>query len=347
MCLALALSSLCTTVPQLIATQGVLYAIGGSITYSPCIVYLDEWFARRKGLAYGVMWSGTGLAGVILPLFLEYLLSTHGYETTLRIFAGLVFALTAPLAYFVRPRVPIPSGGSSHTKPFSSFRFVYSRPFLLYQLFNAVEATGFFLPGIYLPSYASSVLKAGPFPSALPVLLLNVASVFGCVAMGSLIDRADVTTCILVSTAGATAGTFLLWGLSTNLAVLYVFAIVYGLFAGSFTSAWPGIMRDITRREKLAAEVASSSNSGSEGENNGNNRTSTADPSMVFAFLALGRGVGNVVSGPLSEALIRNSPWKGEAFSGYGSGFGTLIAFTGATALFGGGSFLWKKLGWL
>lgn len=56
MCAALAGSSFATTVPQLIATQGVLYAIGGGIAYSPCILYLDEWFVRRKGLAYGIMW---------------------------------------------------------------------------------------------------------------------------------------------------------------------------------------------------------------------------------------------------------------------------------------------------
>jgi len=330
MCLSLALSSFSTTVTHLIATQGVLYALGGSIAYSPCILYLDEWFTRRKGLAYGVMWSGTGLAGVILPLLLEHLLTSYGYRTTLRIFASLIFVCTAPLVYFVRPRLP--AAQHSHTKPFD-FAFVISPRFLLYQLFNVVEAIGFFLPGLYLPSYARSVLGAGNFPSALSVLLLNVASVFGCVAMGSLIDRLHVTTCILVSTAGATLGTFLLWGFSSNLAVLYVFAVVYGLFAGSFTSAWPGIMQEITNP----------SGSGSGGEE----QRSKADPSMVFAFLALGRGVGNVVSGPLSEALVKDLPWQGEALSGYGSGYGGLIAFTGVTALFGGGSFLWRRLGWL
>ena len=41
MCLGIAMSSFATTVTHLIITQGVLYAIGGSIAYSPCIVYLD------------------------------------------------------------------------------------------------------------------------------------------------------------------------------------------------------------------------------------------------------------------------------------------------------------------
>lgn len=49
-CLALALSSFATNVGQLVATQGVMYAIGGAFTYMPCILYMDEWFVRRKGL---------------------------------------------------------------------------------------------------------------------------------------------------------------------------------------------------------------------------------------------------------------------------------------------------------
>lgn len=56
MCLALGLSSFSTTTTHLIATQGILYAIGGSLAYSPCIIYMDEWFVKKKGLAFGIMW---------------------------------------------------------------------------------------------------------------------------------------------------------------------------------------------------------------------------------------------------------------------------------------------------
>lgn len=353
MCFALAMSSFSKTVTHLIITQGIFYGVGGSIAYSPCIVYLDEWFVKKKGLAYGIMWSGTGLAGVVLPPLLEHFLSRYGYQTTLRIWAVAVFVLTAPLAWFLKPRVsvgrfaggePISNTTSGTTTPTTethavpapytpSLSFVLTRPFLFYQLFNIIEALGFFLPGIYLPLYARSVLDAQGFLTSLTLLLLNVASVFGCVAMGWFIDRLDVTTCIMLSTAGTVLGTFFLWGLGgNNLAVLYVFCVVYGFFAGSFTSAWPGIMREIAKLGHNDSEYGSKK---------------PVDPTMVFAFLAMGRGLGNVVSGPLSEALVKGLPWQGKALAGYGSGYGGLIAFTGVTALVGGGSFLWKRLGWL
>lgn len=349
MCFALAMSSFSKTVTHLIVTQGIFYGVGGSIAYSPCIVYLDEWFVKKKGLAYGIMWSGTGLAGVVLPPLLEHFLSLYGYQTTLRIWAVAVFVLTAPLAWFLKPRVSV--GGKAtftstsisgtttptetvHAAPYTpSLSFLLTRPFLFYQLFNIIEALGFFLPGIYLPLYARSVLQVQGFLTSLTLLLLNIASVFGCVAMGWFIDRLDVTTCIMLSTAGTVLGTFFLWGLGgNNLAVLYVFCVVYGFFAGSFTSAWPGIMREVA---KLGHQ------------DQGHGSKKPVDPTMVFAFLAMGRGVGNVVSGPLSEALVKGLPWQGKALAGYGSGYGGLIAFTGVTALVGGGSFLWKRLGWL
>ncbi|KAK1963054.1 MFS general substrate transporter [Colletotrichum sublineola] len=230
MCVALAASSFSRTVTHLIVTQGVFYAIGGAIAYCPCILYIDQWFVRRKGFAYGIMWSGTGLAGVVLPLLMEYLLGHMGFRTTLRLWSGLLFALTAPLAFFIKPRLPVSQ--ATHARPFSNLRFILCRPFALYQVANVVEALGFFLPGIYLPSYAQSVLGASAYTSALTILLVNVASVFGCVAMGSLVDRFSAPSCLMLASAGATAGTFLAWGFSSNLGVLYVFCVVYGLFAG-------------------------------------------------------------------------------------------------------------------
>lgn len=83
LCGGLCVSAWATTVTQLIITQGVVYGFGGAIAYTPCTMYIDEWFVKRKGLAYGIMWSGTSLAGVILPLLLERLLVSYGYQTSM------------------------------------------------------------------------------------------------------------------------------------------------------------------------------------------------------------------------------------------------------------------------
>src|SRR6266516_2605838 len=94
------------------------------------------------------------------------------------------------------------------------------------------------------------------------------------------------------------SGCFVLWGLSRSMVMLYIFSMVYGLFAGSFTSTWPGIMREVKKRKV------------------------SADAGMIFAWLAAGRGIGSVVSGPLSETLLNGEPWLGRAGFAYGSGYG-------------------------
>jgi MFS family permease len=56
MCLALALSSFSTTTTHLILSQGVGYGLGAGLAYSPVILWMGEWFVKRRGLAFGTMW---------------------------------------------------------------------------------------------------------------------------------------------------------------------------------------------------------------------------------------------------------------------------------------------------
>lgn len=58
--IALIGASFASKVWHLILTQGVLYAVGGSLLYFPTVAFLDEWFIKRKGFAFGVMWAGAG-----------------------------------------------------------------------------------------------------------------------------------------------------------------------------------------------------------------------------------------------------------------------------------------------
>lgn len=94
---ALLAASFATSVAQLVLTQGILYGIGGALLYNPYLFYLDEWFIRRKGLAYGIFFSGTGLFGSFIPAILEWGLDNYGFRLTLQLWALVVVSLQ-PLA---------------------------------------------------------------------------------------------------------------------------------------------------------------------------------------------------------------------------------------------------------
>jgi MFS family permease len=254
----------------------------------------------------------------LIPLLLQYLLNNHGFRTTLRVWAVVLFVATAPLTIFLKPRIPVSRASSSGRK--YDFSFLKNKTFLCLQAGNVLEGLGYFVPSIYLPTYARQ-LGASSGVSALTVILFNIASVFGCIAMGNLVDHLHVTTCILVSTIGSTLSVFLLWGFSTTIPPLLSFCILYGLFAGSFSSTYPGIMMAVKKTN------------------------ASTDSTMVFAALAAGRGIGNVLCGPLSEALVRAGDVGTEGL--YGTEYGPLVLFTGVSALLGGVSVLGRRVGWV
>lgn len=338
MCLSLALSSFSTNVTHLILSQGIGFGVGGCLSYTPSILYMSEWFVKRKGLAFGIVWvgddrqlifalilcdaeifiqAGSGISGVIFPLAIEWLLDQYGVEATLRISAVSLFVLASPFLYFHRPRLPVSDTVSHHRL---NFRFLCSRVYVIYQLGNTVEALGFFLPTIYLPNYARS-LGANEFMCSLTVTLINLTTVFSSVIVGFLSDRFHITTCILISTVGTVLSVLFIWGFSVSIPCLYVFCIAYGLLAGGFSSTWSGVANEIQRANP------------------------EADATVIFPFMETGRGVGNIASGPLSEALLKTDHWKGRAWGAYGSGYGTLVVCTGATAVIGGVSVVsrWLK----
>ncbi|KAJ5928202.1 hypothetical protein N7466_007158 [Penicillium verhagenii] len=318
-CISLALSSFASNTTQLILAQGVAYGIGACFSYTPSILYMSEWFVKRKGLAFGISLAGSGVSGVIFPPLIEWLLGNYGVNTTLRVSAVALFILAVPFLYWHKPRLPPPKTPSYERLNFS---FLLSRVYNIYQLGNTVEALGFFLPTIYLPTYARS-LGASEIVSSLTVTLINLSWVFSSVIMGFLSDRYHCTTCIFISTVGTVLSVFFVWGFAINVPVLYVFCVAYGLLAGGYTATWAGVAEEIER-----ANPAS-------------------DVSVIYPFMEFGRGIGNLVSGPLSEALLKADNWEGSAFGVYGSGYGTLVVFTGATALIGGVSIAARQFKWV
>jgi hypothetical protein len=81
---------------------------------------------------------------------------------------------------------------------------------------------------------------------------------------------------------------------------------VYGFFGGGFSSTWSGILADIKRE------------------------CEDVETGFLFGLLAGGRGVGSVISGPLSVAVGKGmgSVGRGKG-AGYGGEFGGIILFTG------------------
>ena len=142
-------ASFANSVPGLLATQGVLYAIGGSLHYFPAYLYLDEWFVRRRGLAYGVFIAGAGAAGVAIPLTMGWILHNWGFRTALRVWVVVCILLTTPVFFVLKARLPDQHADRGPHK--FEFRFLKSPAFWTLLAGNVAQSLGNFMPALYMP----------------------------------------------------------------------------------------------------------------------------------------------------------------------------------------------------
>jgi MFS family permease len=123
---------------------------------------------------------------------------------------------------------------------------VLKKPLLYSAAFaNFLQAVVYFIPGIYLPSYASDI-DIPPIQSTLVVSLLNLALIFGQVGMGGLSDRIGPDVPPIISSAVGAASVAILWGLSKNFALLSVFSLIYGASAGGYSALWIKFAMEVT-----------------------------------------------------------------------------------------------------
>ncbi|KAF6238996.1 hypothetical protein HO173_002868 [Letharia columbiana] len=235
------------------------------------------------------MLGSKSAAGVGLPFVMRFLLDRYGFRTTIRAWAVASLALTAPLLYFLRPRIPPPSSTSPQRL---SLSFLKLQSFWMLQPGNILQSLGHSLPTTYLAPYARAI-GLDATTGTLMIALLNATSVPGSVLIGMLGDRFHVTTVVLVCTLGSALATLVF---CDRVALLAVFAILYGFFAGGNSAMWSGVLMCVKEE------------------------TSALETGLVFGLLAGGRS-GSVVSGPLSTARacagwlgwsLVNGDWRAE-----------------------------------
>lgn len=290
-------ASFATSVPGLIATQGVMYGLGFAMQYFPVLRMLDEWFVRRRGLAYGLLFAGGALSGTVLPFLLEMLLSKYGYRTTLKGVAVAQFILIAPVLPLIKGRLPTSKNNMLRAVNWGFFK----QPlFWCFAFSNLAQGLGYFIPALFLSSFASNMGLSGTM-SALVLATYNIATVIGQVSFGYVSDRTDnVLILVFASSFVSSIAAFCLWGFANSLGGLLAFSLVYGWSAGGFVVLW----------QKFGS-------------------TLSYDTQTIVSLMAFGKGIGNITTAPITGALI-TQPVSSE----YGLGkFQAVILFLGASML--------------
>lgn len=305
--------------------------------------------------------QGPNLFGVAYTFLATSLLEKLKLRNTMLVFAGLTFGLAGPAIFLLHERIapsePAPyttadptehRQGSNNTNlapkspnkvtvvevPFSPSlqqrntwseavppkRYYQRSIFYIFNIANVLQACAYYLPFIYLPSFATQ-LGYNKNMSALILAVANLGQVFGDIGFGQLSDKIHVNWLIITTMSVTSSSTFILWGHfgtgDHNLGVLIAYAFLFGSFGAGFLALW-------ARMGTLFGEK---------------------DAQMVYSTLCAGRGVGSILSGPVSQILLAQ-PSASEFWGHYGG----VIVFVGscmaASGLMGAGAVLalwWKK----
>ncbi|KAF2824631.1 MFS general substrate transporter [Ophiobolus disseminans] len=289
----------------LILTQGVMYGMGFIIFYYPILSMVDEFWVRRRGMAYGLLCSASGASGAVTPIVLQLSLRKYGYQTTLRAVAVMLVVLTGPLIPLLKGRIQ----DQHNASPRTDWSFVKKRLFWTYSVSNLLMGIGFFFPSIYLPSYATSI-GLSTTQGALLLALMSVSQVAGQFTFGYLSDK-KVSLNVLITTSllVAAAATLSAWGLARSLLPLIIFVLLYGFFGAGYTAMW-------ARMVSAVSEEPSASQS-------------------MFGLFCCGKGIGNILAGPIGASLLGLS----NSVGGYGHGmYKVIVIFTGVSLLLSAGS---------
>lgn len=117
--------------------------------------------------------------------------------------------------------------------------------------------------------------------------LFNGAQVIGQVVLGWVSDWINVFLLLGVSTLGSAAIAGFLWYPATAFGHIVAFSILFGLFAGGYSVLWPRFIAVLTQNPATSL--------------------------WLYGLLAFQRGLGNIVSGPISIALFKHSAKHAES----------------------------------
>ncbi|KAK7467602.1 hypothetical protein VKT23_004655 [Stygiomarasmius scandens] len=305
LCVSGLLGAAFATAPwQLILTQGAIFSLGGSLLYFPMMTYCFEWFSEKKGLANGVMFSGTGVGGVVVPIVTQASLERYGHRTTLVGSAIAFLIIIVPCFPYAKGRLPVAQ--SVNARSFNK-QFLYNRVFWIIFVANVIQGFGSFIPSLYIPTFASDINMSST-AGTLALSLMNGASAPGLVFLGWMSDF-NVSQSMLISSLCSSLSVFFLWGLTGGLGPLLSFSCIYGFMALSWSAMWP--------RFVSAAAI-----------------DDPTEISNVIGLFLFGKGIAGVLSAPVASGLLHPWYFTNKTTFAYGvQGYGPLIMFTGISLL--------------
>jgi len=258
--LSLLLTSRASVPWHLFASYSLLLAVGTGALFPVLMSIVSRWFIKRRGLALGLVGSGISAGIMVMAPVSAYLISGYGWRLSYFILGLVGFFVITPLALLQR-RAPsevsaLPEGerleainlgsteGQSYNAPgdFSLLQAVRARNFwLIFFMWFLCTFCVYTITAHIIPHAID--LGITPTRAATILSLVGGMGVVGRVVMGRVSDSIGRKQAIL-SCALPMAGAMLWLIWSSDLWMLYLFAVIFGFSYGGYVAPIAALIGD-------------------------------------------------------------------------------------------------------
>lgn len=266
--IGLVLSSQIQDLYQLALTYGGIAGLGITILgLGPQAALIARWFIRRRGLAIGIAFAGTGIGSLLIIPGMESLVSTFGWRPSYLTLAGLTLAMLPFIVFLLRLN-PTDKGVAPDGVLETIHHEPSTNPGEAWEMSTAVRTPAFWLlmlaalgaigPVRMLSVHQLAILVEAGFESSFAAIAIGFSGVITAVAFilfGALSDRIDRRLVYLLGSLSLIVAYLILAGLQVpgGFWLVFIYAILLGLGEGSRSSMVTAVASDLFPGESLGA----------------------------------------------------------------------------------------------
>ena len=250
---------------QLYVYYGVMVGIGVGCASTPATATVTRWFERRRGLALGIVQTGTALGTMALAPLAGYLVSAHGWRTAFLVI-GLLAGAVVIAALVLRKQPPggLPPNERAAGSPEAGEA---SFPDTGLSLGEALRTRAFWLMFLlYALGYGTLVMTTGHLvacaedagiaggTAASFLSALGAGNIVGFIGGGMAADRLGRKRVMIVSLVVQAA--LLVWLINAGSAwMFYVFAALWGVTVGGWAPLMPVVAGELFGLRRIGSIV--------------------------------------------------------------------------------------------
>ncbi|XP_018329050.1 monocarboxylate transporter 10 [Agrilus planipennis] len=232
-------------VDVLYLTYGIMYGLGGALTYTPSLAILGHYFDKRVGLANGIVSAGSSVFTMFMPHLLRWLLVNYDLPWTLRVLAALS-AIILPCSFLFKPLNKKPKKTKSEWKKVLDVSIWKNKKYLVWITFVPFSLIGYFVPYVHVDKFVEKYYPPGS-DGQFVIVCLSITSLLGRLIFGYIGDHKKVDRIFLQQLSIFSMGvlTMLFPATIQSYGSLLAVALCMGFFDGCFISLLGSIAIDI------------------------------------------------------------------------------------------------------